>query len=59
MMLIISLLSNMVATSYFPVAQMVKNLWGIQETRVQPQGWEDSLEKRMAIHSSILGWRIP
>ena len=58
-MLIISLLSNMVATSYFPVAQMVKNLWGIQETRVQPLGWEDSLEKRMAIHSSILGWRIP
>ena len=29
------------------------------ETQVQPQGWEDSMEKGMAIHSSILAWRIP
>ena len=38
---------------------MVKNLPEIQETQVQPLGWEDPLEKGMAIHSSILDWRIP
>ena len=30
----------------------------MQETRVQSLGWEDPLEKEMAIHSSILAWRI-
>ena len=29
------------------------------ETWVQSLGQEDSLEKEMAIHSSILAWRIP
>ena len=29
------------------------------ETWVQSLGWEDPLEKEMAIHSSILAWRIP
>ena len=43
----------------FPVAQMVKNLPAMQETRVRPLGWEVPLEKGMAIHSSILAWRIP
>ena len=38
---------------------MGKNLSVIQETQVQPLGWEDPLEKGMAIHSSILDWRIP
>ena len=37
---------------------MVKNLPVIQETRVQSLGWEDSLEKEMAICSSILAWRF-
>ena len=37
------------------VAQMVKNLPAMQKTL----GWEDPLEKGMAIHSSILAWRIP
>ena len=32
------------------VAQMVKNLPTMQETRVQSLGWEDSLEKEMATH---------
>ena len=41
------------------VAQMVKNLPTMQKTKVQSEGWEDPLEKRMAIHSSILAWRIP
>ena len=31
----------------------------MQETRVRFLGQEDPLEKEMAIHSSILGWRIP
>ena len=41
------------------VAQMVKNLPALQETWYQSLGWEDSLEKEMATHSSILAWRIP
>ena len=41
------------------VTQMVKNLPAMQETQVQSLGWEDPLGKRMAIHSSILAWRIP
>ena len=41
------------------VAEMVKNLPAMQETRVQSLGWEDPLEKGMATHSSILAWRIP
>ena len=39
--------------------QMVKNLPAVQETQVQSLGWEDSLEKGTATHSSILAWRIP
>ena len=35
----------------FPVAQTVKNLPAMQETRVQPLDWEDPLEKGMATHS--------
>ena len=31
----------------------------MQETQAQSLGWEDPLEKEMAAHSSILGWRIP
>ena len=41
------------------MAQMVKNLPVMQETRVQSLGWEDPLEKEKATHSSILAWRIP
>ena len=41
------------------VAQMVKRLPTMQETRVQSLGWEDLLEKEMATHSSILAWKIP
>ena len=41
------------------VAQMAKNLPGMQEIQVWSLGWEDPLEKEMAIHSSILAWRIP
>ena len=38
---------------------MVKNLPAMWETWVQSLGWEDSLEKGMATHSSILAGRIP
>ena len=41
------------------VAQLVKNLPAVQETWVRSLGWEDLLEEGMAIHSSILAWRIP
>ena len=41
------------------MAQKVRNLPAIQETQVQFLGWENSLEKGMATHSSILAWRIP
>ena len=41
------------------VAQTVKNLPGMQETWVQSLGWEDTLEKGVAAHSSVLAWRIP
>ena len=38
---------------------MVKNLPAMKETWVRSLGQEDPLEKGMAIHSSILAWRIP
>ena len=41
------------------VLQRIKRLPAMQESWVPPLGWEDPLEKEMAIHSSILAWRIP
>ena len=41
------------------VAQMVKSLPAERETGVQSLGWEHPLEKEIAIHSSILAWKIP
>ena len=46
-------------TLFSLVAQLVKNLPAVQETRVRLLGWEDPLEKEMAAHSSVLAWRIP
>ena len=43
----------------FLMAQLVKNMPAMRETWVQSLGWEDTLEKGKAIHSSILAWRIP
>ena len=40
------------------IAQLVKNLPAMQETRVQFLGWEDTLVKGKDTHSSILVWRI-
>ena len=41
------------------MAQLVKYMSAMWETRVQSLGWEDPLEKGKATHSSILVWRIP
>ena len=41
------------------VAQTVKRLSTMQETRVQSLGQEDPLEKEMATHSSTIAWKIP
>ena len=41
------------------MAQTVKHLPTMWETRVQSLGQEDLLEKEMATHSSILAWKIP
>ena len=41
------------------VAQTVKRLPAVRETRVQSLGWEDPLEKEIATHSSTLAWKIP
>ena len=41
------------------MAQLVKNPPAIWETWVQSLVWEDTLEKGIVTHSSILAWRIP
>ena len=41
------------------VAQTVKRLPAVWETRVQSLGQEDLLEKEMITHSSALAWKIP
>ena len=43
---------------HYLVAQMIKNLPPMKETNVRSLGEEDSLEKILATHSSILAWRI-
>ena len=53
-----SLVSSMeVRTSL--VAQTVKRLSTMQETRVRSLGREDPLEKEMATPSSTIAWKIP
>ena len=43
----------------YKAAQSVKNLPAVQETGIRSLGWEDSLEKEMSTHSSILAQEIP
>ena len=50
------MLTHILKTSL--VAQMVKHLPIMWETRVQSLGWEDPLEKEMATHSSTVAWKI-
>ena len=58
---VMSLLFNMPSRFVMAslVAQRLKHLPAMHETRVQSLGQEDLLEKEMATHSSILAWRIP
>ena len=41
------------------MAQTVKRLFTMRETRVPSLGWEDPLEKEMAIHFSTIAWKTP
>ena len=41
------------------MTQMVKNLPAMRKTWVRSLGWDDPLEEGMAVHSSVLAWRIP
>ena len=41
------------------MAQLVKNLPAMQETRDRSLSREDPMEKGMATHSNFLAWRIP
>ena len=41
------------------VVRMVQKISAMQEAQAPSLGWEDPLEKGMAIHFSILAWRIP
>ena len=43
----------------FLVAQTVKHLPAMRETRVLPLDWEDPLGKKMATHPSIPAWKVP
>ena len=43
----------------FPCGSAGKNLPAMQEMQVQSLGREDTLEKQMATHFSVLAWRIP
>ena len=54
---IVVLICNFLLTSL--VAQTVKCLSTMQETWVRSLGWEDPLEKEMAIHSRTIAWKIP
>ena len=63
--LILTLLASF-ARSFFSVPDLrlvldlrLKRRLPMRQTRVQSLGREDPLEKEMAIHSSILAWRIP
>ena len=46
-------------SSWSLVAQTVKRLPAVSETRVRSLGWEDPLEKEVATHSSNLAWKVP
>ena len=51
--------SSALAGRFFIAGTVVKNPPAMWETWVQFLGWEDPLEKEMAIYSSTIAWRIP
>ena len=52
------ILHNLLAEASL-VAQIVKSPPAMQKTQICSLGWKDPLQKGMAIHSSILAWRVP
>ena len=54
----LGIIVNYIFRTYL-VAQRVKLLPTMWETRIQSLGWGDLLEKEMATHSIILAWKIP
>ena len=56
---IFKVLSSLLLHRASLMAQTVKNLPAIRETQVQSLGQEESLEKGMGTHSSVVAWRIP
>ena len=52
-------LNPSLALTGFPDGSVVKNLPAVQETQVRSLGWEDPLEKEIAIHSRTIAWKIP
>ena len=55
----VSLYKDLIVFQASLMAQMVNNLPAMQETWVPSLGQDDSMEKGMATHSSVLAWRIP
>ena len=61
----VSLVTGLIPLAYCPperaslVAQRLKHLPEMRDTRVPSLGGEDPMEKEMAAHSSILAWKIP
>ena len=56
---IINYKETIVAYSGFPGSSVVENMPAMQETWVLSLVWEDSLEEKMATHSSILAYEVP
>ena len=56
---ICSFVSNLNPEFSVLVAQKVKRLSTMWETQVRSLGWDDPLEKEMAIHSRTIAWKIP
>ena len=55
----LSLYKDLIVFQASLMAQMINNLPAMQETWVPSLGQDDSMEKGMATHSSVLAWRIP
>ena len=58
-MLFFDAVVNVLNSLFHLITQIIRNLPAMWETRIQPLGEEDSLEKEMATPSSILAKEIP
>ena len=57
--ILLQFIENLLSIRACLVAQTVKNLPAMQETRVRSLSWEDLLQKGPTTHCNILAWRIP